>query len=171
MSKQRGVRSEIEVAQPGRNQPLVIALYVNAALLLAVLVAILSRGGTTVLAGAPSPQPIAGGANLYLMPAQFTANKWGCYVMDIDAQTLLAYYYAPRNDGTDLQLVAARKITYDRRLTNFNSTNPNWMEVKKWVDQANQAENNVIPVPKPDKNDKPKAGPEGQSSGPVGSDR
>ena len=171
MSKQRGVRSEIDVAQPGRNQPLVIALYVNAALLLAVLVAILSRGGTTVLAAAPSPQPIAGGANLYLMPAQFTANKWGCYVMDIDAQTLLAYYYAPRNDGTDLQLVAARKITYDRRLTNFNSTNPNWMEVKKWVDQANQAENNVIPVPKPDKNDKPKAGPEGQSSGPGGTDR
>jgi hypothetical protein len=135
-----------------RNRPLVIALYVNAALLLAVLVALVSRGGgQTVLAAAPAPQPIAGGANLYLMPAQFAANKWGCYVLDIDAQTLLAYYYAPKNDGTDLQLVAARKITYDRRLTNFNSTNPNWVEVKKWVDQANQSETNVIPAPKNDK--------------------
>jgi len=159
------------VGQASRNQPLIIALYVNAALLLAVLVAVLSRGGTTVLAAPPSPQPIAGGANLYLMPAQFTANKWGCYVLDIDAQVLLAYYYAPRNDGTDLQLVAARKITYDRRLTNFNSTNPNWMEVKKWVEQANQSESNVIPPAKQDKNDKPKVGPEGQSSGSGGTNQ
>jgi len=155
------------VAQPGRNPHLVIALYVNAALLLAVLVAILSRGGTTVLAAAPSPQPIAGGANLYLMPAQFSTNRWGCYVLDIDAQVLLAYYYAPKNDGTDLQLVAARKITYDRRLTNFNSTNPNWMEVKKWVEQANQSESNVIP---PAKNDKLKVGPDAQGSGPGSTD-
>jgi hypothetical protein len=152
------------VNQPGRNQPLVIALYVNAALLLAVLVALVSRNsGQTVLAATPSPQPIAGGANLYLMPAQFATNKWGCYVLDIDAQTLLAYYYAPRNDGTDLQLVAARKITYDRRLTNFNSTGPSWMEVKKWVDQANQNENNVIPSPKPTPDKKPG---ESQTSGP-----
>ena len=158
--------------QPARNQPLVIALYVNAALLLAVLVALISRGpGQTVFAAPPSPQPIAGGANLYLMPAQFAANKWGCYVLDIDAQTLMAYYYAPKNDGTDLQLVAARKITYDRRLTNFNSTTPNWMEVKKWVDQANQSENNVIPVPKPDKNDKTKIGVDGPTSAPTNPDR
>jgi hypothetical protein len=153
------------VTQPGRNQPLVIALYVNAALLLAVLVAMISRGGgQSVLAAIPSPQPIAGGANLYLMPAQFTANKWGCYVLDIDAQTLLAYYYAPKNDGTDLQLVAARKITYDRRLTNFNSTNPSWTEVKKWVDLANQGQDPVIPSPKaaPDKS---KAGTDNSNAG------
>ena len=120
-----------------RNRSLVIALYLNAALLLCILVALLARGNSgTAFAAIPSPQPIAGGANLYLMPAQFSANKWGCYVLDIDAQTLLAYYYSPKNDGTDLQLVAARKITYDRRLTNFNSTEPSWMEVKKWVEQA-----------------------------------
>jgi hypothetical protein len=153
----------------------VIALYVNAALLLAVLVAVVSRGGPTVLAAVPAPQPIAGGANLYLMPAQFAANKWGCYVLDIDAQTLLAYYYGPKNDGTDLQLVAARKITYDRRLTNFNSTNPNWMEVKKWVDQANQAESPVIPAPKADKTDKSGSdkskGSDGSGSGPGGTNQ
>ena len=158
------------MAESGRNRPLLIALYVNAALLLAVLVALLSRGGQTVLAAVPSPQPIAGGANLYLMPAQFAANKWGCYVLDIDAQTLLAYYYTPKNDGTDLQLVAARKITYDRRLTNFNSTSPNWMEVKKSVDQANQSESNVIPPPKTDKSEKPKAS-DGSIPGPGATDR
>ena len=120
-----------------RNRSLVIALYINATLLLSILVALLARGNSgAAFAAIPSPQPIAGGANLYLMPAQFSANKWGCYVLDIDAQTLLAYYYSPKNDGTDLQLVAARKITYDRRLTNFNSTDPSWMEVKKWVEQA-----------------------------------
>lgn len=120
-----------------RNRSLLIALYINAALLLSILVALLARGNSgTAFAAIPSPQPIAGGANLYLMPAQFSANKWGCYILDIDAQTLLAYYYSPKNDGTDLQLVAARKITYDRRLTNFNSTEPSWMEVKKWVEQA-----------------------------------
>lgn len=122
-----------------RHSPLVIALYLNAILLAAILVVLCTRGTTPMaFAAAPAPQPIAGGANLYLMPAQFSANRWGCYVMDIDAQTLLAYWYVPKGDGSDLQLVAARKISYDRRLTNFNSTTPSWMEVKKWVDQANQ---------------------------------
>jgi len=127
------------VNQTSRHSPLVIALYVNAVLLAAILVVLCTRGTSHVAYGAgPVPQPIAGGANLYLMPAQFSANRWGCYVLDIDAQTLLAYYYSPKTDGTDLQLVAARKIAYDRDLTNFNSTSPSWMEVKKMVDLARQ---------------------------------
>ena len=145
-----------------RHSPLVIALYVNAALLAAILIVLCTRGATQVAYAAPVPQPIAGGANLYLMPAQFSANRWGCYVLDIDAQTLMAYYYSPKSDGTDLQLVAARKIAYDRRLTNFNSTNPSWMEVKKWVDQANQQMRGidaVVPAGKsgPDKSSQDKS--------------
>ena len=143
-------------ARRRRNRSLIIALYLNAALLLSILVAMLARGNPqAAYAAIPAPQPIAGGANLYLMPAQFSANKWGCYVLDIDAQTLMAYYYSPKNDGTDLQLVAARKITYDRRLTNFNSTEPSWMEVKKWVDQAAEGirgQDNVVPAPRNDEN-------------------
>lgn len=123
--------------RPRRSQPLLIALYVNAALLLAVLTALLSRGSAAV-AAIPAPQPIAGAANLYLMPAQFSANTWGCYVLDIDNQVLCAYRYAGSGDGTDLQLVAARKISYDHLLTNFNSTHPSWTEVKKWVEMARQ---------------------------------
>jgi hypothetical protein len=145
------------------NRSLVIALYVNAALLFSILVAMLARGNSgTALAAIPAPQPIAGGANLYLMPAQFSANKWGCYILDIDAQTLLAYYYSPKNDGTDLQLVAARKITYDRRLTNFNSTEPSWMEVKKWVDQAAEGlrgQENIVPPLKNDKGNTDQSAP------------
>jgi len=146
-----------------RNRSLVIALYINAALLLCILVALLAHGNAgTAFAAIPSPQPIAGGANLYLMPAQFSANKWGCYVLDIDAQTLLAYYYSPKNDGTDLQLVAARKITYDRRLTNFNSTDPSWMEVKKWVEQAAEGirgQDNGIPPAKGNEKGNTDSGP------------
>jgi hypothetical protein len=119
---------------------LLVALYINAALLLAVLVAFLGRGNTPAFLsgayGAPlSPQPIAGGANLYLMPAQFSQTTWGCYVLDIDTQALCAYRYRPTNDGTDLQLVAVRKISYDRKLTNFN-TSPTPTEVKHLMDQA-----------------------------------
>lgn len=122
-----------------RSAPLLVALYINAGLLLAVLVAILARGSVVpaALAAVPSPQPIAGGANLYLMPAQFNVSTWGCYVLDIDAQTLCAYRYKPKTgDGADLELIAARKISYDRKLTNFNSDHPSWMEVKQWVEQA-----------------------------------
>jgi hypothetical protein len=124
-----------------RNRPLLVAIYLNAVLMLAVLVALLSQGRGLSLVpsayGAPlSPQPIAGGANLYLMPAQFTQSSWGCYVMDIDSKTLCAYQYHHTNDGTDLQLVAARKIAYDTKLTNFNSSRPSPNEVKQWIEQA-----------------------------------
>jgi len=122
-----------------RNQSLLIALYVNAALMLAVLIALLVRSGPptflSVASAAPfSPQPIAGGGNLYLMPAQFSSNSWGCYVLDIDTQALCAYRYRPTNDGADLQLVAARKISYDRKLTNFNTAKPSPNEVKQMVE-------------------------------------
>ena len=125
---------------PRRDRPVLVALYVNAALLLSVLVALLARGGWSMAPAAlaaPTPQPIAGGGNLYLMPAQFNLSTWGCYVLDIDAQTLCAYRYKPKTgDGADLELIAARKISYDRKLTNFNSDHPSWMEVKQWVEQA-----------------------------------
>jgi hypothetical protein len=142
------------MSRPRRNQPLLVALYLNAALLAAVLFVLVGRGnGPTFLSaayGAPlSPQPIAGGANLYLMPAQFTQTTWGCYVLDIDAQSLCAYRYRPTNDGSDLQLVAVRKIAYDRKLTNFN-TSPTPAEVKQLVDQAAQGirgQTNATPSP------------------------
>jgi hypothetical protein len=142
--------------RPRRNRPVVYALYANAGLLLAILMVLLKGGGSSSLLpsawGAPlSPQPIAGGANLYIMPAQFSPQTWGCYVMDIDAQTLCAYRYFPSATGDALRLVAARKIAYDRKLTNFNSDNPSWNVVKQWVEQANEPVRGTDRAPNPEK--------------------
>lgn len=130
------------VRRSRHNRSLLVALYLNAALLLAVVVALVGRGSAPAFLPAAygaslSPQPIAGGANLYLMPAQFSQTTWGCYVLDIDTQALCAYRYRPTNDGTDLQLVAVRKISYDRKLSNFN-TSPTPTEVRQLVEQAAQ---------------------------------
>src|SRR6478672_4682648 len=63
-----------------RRNAVAVALYVNAAVLLAVLVALLSRGGGPSISvlprafGAEGAQPIAGGGSLYLMPGQMSLN-------------------------------------------------------------------------------------------------
>jgi len=126
-----------------RQRPLLIALYLNAALLLAALATLWTRGAPSsflpsAFGATLAPQPIAGGANLYLMPAQFSPNQWGCYILDIDTQSLCAYKYNPTGTDSALQLVAARRITYDRKLTNFNSSKPSWMDIQKLIEQQNQ---------------------------------
>ena len=74
--------------RPRRQRPLLFALYANAALLLAILLVMLSRGSVLPAAGAAlAPQPIAGNGNLYIMPAQLLNNVWGCYILDIEKQT------------------------------------------------------------------------------------
>jgi len=114
----------------------VVALYVNAALLLAVFAALLfkdGRGSISLLPaayGADGPA-IGGGGNLYLIPGQFSERTYGCYVMDTDAQTLCVY----RFDGaaTTLKLIAARNFRHDRRLGHFNTT-PDPKEVEAMVE-------------------------------------
>jgi hypothetical protein len=113
-----------------RYQPLVIALYVNAALLACVLVAVLSRGGSGVALAAPSMPPIGGGGGVYMMPGQFSSTNWGCYLLDIDKQTLCAYEYIP--SGKQLKLVAARYYRHDRDLRNYN-TSPSPEEIERIV--------------------------------------
>jgi len=125
---------------------LTTGLWVNAALLVAILVALIARGDASRIlpsafaaddpAHMPlSPQPIAGGGGMYLMPAQFSSNLWGCYVMDIDQQTLCAYQYFPGEKK--LKLVASRLIRYDRKLQNYN-TEIDPMDVKKLIDQQQE---------------------------------
>src|SRR5438552_3389349 len=81
------------VRRPRRKGPVFYALCANAALLLAILVAMVSRGNASfipsALAAGPTP-PIAGGGGIFLMPGQFSTTTWGCYIMDIDTQTLCA---------------------------------------------------------------------------------
>ena len=129
--------------RPRRNNALVAALYVNAALLLAILVALLSGArmpsiGSAAYAEPLAPQPIAGGGGIYLMPAQFSGNSWGCYVMDVEAQTLCAYEFKPGGQGK-LRLVSARSFRHDRRLQRFNIDGPSPEEVAKLVEMEQNA--------------------------------
>jgi hypothetical protein len=70
---------------------------------------------------------------MFLMPAQFAINAWGCYIMDVDQQTLSAYEYFPSEH--QLRLVASRDIRFDRRLKNFNTDNPTPREVERMLEK------------------------------------
>lgn len=116
-----------------------IALYAIAALLLANLVAMLCRSeGVSLLPAALAQRqaPIAGGAGLFVMPAQLSANQWGCYLMDVDRGTLCVYQYQP--GSIRLQFVAARNFTNDLKLANFN-TLPTPREIGDLVSKQEQA--------------------------------
>jgi hypothetical protein len=142
-----------------QSKSLVWALWCNAALLAGILLWLVTSSGPVGLPSAwaqQPPQPIAGGAGLFLMPGQFSATTWGCYVMDVDRQVLLAYQYIP-GDKT-LRLTAARSFTHDRRLGNFN-TEPPPLDVKSWADkEADNARVRPGDAPRPG----PEASPIGQ---------
>jgi len=123
-----------------RTHSTTVALYVVAALLLANLVATLARSdGPSLLPAAMAQQNrqarIAGGAGLFVMPAQLSGNTWGCYLMDVDRGTLCVYQYLPSNK--QLQLVAARYLTHDRNLRNFN-TLPSPQEIADLVEKESK---------------------------------
>lgn len=147
-----------------RNQ-IAWALWANAGLLLVLVVVLISRQGPagwtsgfpTVLpaAYAQAQGPIAGGAGVFIVPGQFSTNTWGCYLLDIDAQTLVAYQFVPADKN--LRLVAARGFRDDRRLRRFN-TSPDPNEVANLVrleqDNARVVEQNK---PLPDAEAAPKS--------------
>lgn len=146
-----------------RHRPLVFALYVNAALLLAILFALLSRSSSwlpSASAAPPVPQPIAGNGSLYLMPAQFLNNVWGCYLLDIDNQTLTAYTY----NGNQLVLRCARNIRYDHELDEYN-TSPPIAEVQKLVEVKRGKMHGAAQPPPPEVS--PSTQPVGNEPGPV----
>ena len=148
LPESRILRSFQESMTPSRpRNPLAIALYLNAALLAAVLVALLTRGSGAELtpAALAQAQPaIAGGAGVFVMPAQFSSNVWGCYIMDVDQQTLCAYTVS--GSPPKLKLIAARNFQYDRRLKNYNNDGLTPLEVKDlW--EKEQANNRVVDRP------------------------
>jgi len=122
--------------QTVRNHYLVIGLYLNAAVLSAVLVVLLSRNSVPSFLSAAMAQtqaPIAGGSGVFVMPAQFAERTWGCYLLDADGQTLCAYQYFPGEK--QLRLIAARNYRYDRKLTDFNTDHPKPQEVKELLEK------------------------------------
>jgi hypothetical protein len=136
-------------SRAGQGRTLVIALWVNAALLAGVLLALLGRGnplGGTAMAAPTMTPPIAGGGGMFLMPAQFSMSTWGCYIMDIDKQTLCAYQFYPSEK--QLRLVAARDFANDRSLKAFN-TSPSPDEMQKLIEVQNNPARQAEPTPPP----------------------
>jgi hypothetical protein len=117
--------------------PVVYALYINAALLLAILAALLTRGqpalSSSAIAQAVPDQPITGGNGIFVMPCQLHPEVWGCYLLDTQRQTLCVYEY--RAGEKALILSAARNFRYDLDLKNYN-TFPAWYDIQKAVDDA-----------------------------------
>lgn len=106
----------------GSSKAVTIGLYLNAALLIVVLAVMVGRSDGPWISSAyaqQAPQPIAGGAGLFLMPGQLAPSVWGCYVMDVDRQTLMVYQYEPGEKK--LFFRAARDFSNDRRMKNYNT--------------------------------------------------
>ena len=113
-----------------------IALYVNAGLLLAILLALLGRDGAPNVSILPSARAadgpaMAGGGNIYVVPGQFSLNTFGIYLLDTDSQTLCAYKFD--GQATNLRLIAARNYRHDRRLARYN-TSPDPSEIEHLVE-------------------------------------
>ncbi|MGA2442832.1 MAG: hypothetical protein ABSH08_17905 [Tepidisphaeraceae bacterium] len=146
--------------QPNFSKPVVYALYVNAALLLAILAAILGHGRSTIRAAdaqaAADLPPIAGGNGIFVMPCQLHPEVWGCYLLDTQRQVLCVYEY--RAGEKALVLSGARNFRFDLDLKNYN-TFPAWYDIQKAVDDAakNQRANesqlpSLAPTPAHDSN-------------------
>lgn len=133
------------------NHSIVVVLWVNAALLLALLVAMLSRSDAQFPSVLPTAHaqhqlPIGGGAGVFIVPAQFSVNTFGCYLLDIDSQTIVAYQFMPAD--RQLRLVAARHFRYDRRLHNYNTQRPTPNEVRAMLELEQAGERSIeIQVP------------------------
>jgi hypothetical protein len=143
---------------PRRQKPLLVALYVNAALLLVIVTLLLARsnGAPALLpsAFAQNQAAIGGGAGVFIVPAQFSDTSYGCYIMDVDAQTVCAYQYY----GKQLKLVAARNFRWDRRLAQFNSENPTPDDVRRMIERQEQdarVRESQEPKPNPEPNRQP----------------
>lgn len=114
---------------------LTIALYINAAILAGILVMIISRGDapTGSAAWGQDRPDVGGGAGVYVMPAQFSGNTWGCYVLDVPARTLCAYQYIPGDQ--QLHFIAARDFRQDLQLADYN-TAPSPQDIADLVRRA-----------------------------------
>lgn len=120
----------------GMSKALTIGLYLNAGLLAVVVMVLLGRSDVPMISVAQAqqaPQPIAGGGGLFLMPGQLSPSVWGCFVMDVDRQTLMVYQFSPGERM--LRFMAARKFADDRRMENFN-TEPAPDEIRNLADKA-----------------------------------
>ena len=96
------------------NKPIVYALYVNGAILLAILVTLVGRvrtGVESATAQAVPDQPaITGGNGIFVMPCQLHPEVWGCYLLDTQRQTLTRLRIPGRRKGP--RLVGGAKFPF-----------------------------------------------------------
>ncbi len=126
--------------RPRRDNRIFVALCINAAVLVLILFVVSSREGRVSFESAAFGQqqpPIAGGNQIYVMPAQLSPNTWGCYLMDVANQTLCVYQYSAGEKL--LRLSAARTFKNDHQLGDFN-TLPHPAEIKELVDREQEAQ-------------------------------
>jgi hypothetical protein len=116
-----------------RSRQLIFALYANAAALCAIVLVMVFRETPPSAAMAQMQPAIAGGAGVFVMPAQFSKDTFGCYLLDVDAQTLCVY----RFDAVEkqLHLAAARTYKFDRKLGDFNTSMPSPAEVQELLEK------------------------------------
>jgi hypothetical protein len=129
------------------------ALWANCIVLAAILLVLLCRNDGRSIPAFTSPaygqqMPIGGGAGVFIVPGQFSSNTFGCYMMDVDSQTLCAYQFYPSDK--QLRLIASRYFRNDLRLKNFNTGTPSPEEVSQLVareaDDARVKEQNNTPA-------------------------
>jgi len=133
---------------PSQPRSLTYALYLNAAVLIAILIALIGGHHSPDSIALAQYQPaIGGGGGVFLVPAQFSRDTFGCYLMDIDAQTLAVYRFDPLQNI--LKLAAARNFRYDRKLGNFNVGTPTPDEVRQLLEQEARGSRAPTTAPTP----------------------
>ena len=134
--------SLIRMRRSNRHNKISLALFANAIALALVALALFAKNESKFPAMIPAAYgqngqaAIGGGAGVFVVPAQFGSNFYGCYIMDVDAQTIAAYQMFPGEHN--FRLIAARTFRHDRKLNNYN-TLPDPNEIKKLVEKE-QAE-------------------------------
>lgn len=81
---------------------------------------------------------LLGARGLFMMPAQIGPNSFGCYLMDVDSQTISVYKVD--GDRSRLKLIAARTFGSDRFLTDLNNESPTPKDTAKLVRQQRERE-------------------------------
>lgn len=117
----------VAVAQP-RNQTV---LWVIALLLAVIATALLTRGQSAISRSALAQSADRGGRteiaprSVYAFSGQLTRDRFGLFMMDVDAATVWCYELDRGEDSQlHMRLVAARSWYWDRSLEEFNVAAP-----------------------------------------------
>jgi hypothetical protein len=132
-----------------RSKAMLWGLWANAAmlgLLACILIGRDSRTGSwpamLPAAYAQNQPAIAGGAGVFIMPGQVSDHTWGCFLLDVDSQTLCAYQF--KGGKSLLELIAARSYKFDRRLAEYNTV-PKPRDIEQILQEEQKAIRGAAP--------------------------